>query len=80
MESLKGKLTEEEFDFIWKKFSGYKEDVFKMFKQKGYIKQNPVEKAEESLKRLHKSAIIGSLVYEEIINGFNYLKKQLEDK
>jgi len=60
--------------------------AFKKAKEKGFIKQNPVEKAEGALISLGKSKHVGQTPLILIQNGFIYyekkikeLKKQLEE-
>ena len=68
MESLKGKLTEEEakelLSNVYKtdisltengntKF--YRQEIISRWKEKGYVKQNPVEKAEEEMFKYRNS-------------------------
>ena len=71
---------------VFKSENGYlKFDRFELIEtwiQHGYIKQNPVEKAEEAIRwiKLNCPDLIGMHRADDIIEGFEYLKKQLEEK
>lgn len=82
-------LTEEQAREIWKAIDCYEQydwDLWTLLiKQAGYIKQNPVEKAEEilnsfeNINRDEDYTVDGNDI-EDIIIGFNCLKKQLKEK
>jgi hypothetical protein len=94
MESLKDKLTEEGARellndiYFNDTYMGLERllhdceiiDFINTWKEKGYIKQNPVERAEElleELNRVNKGILIKICpnTLEIIIDAFNYLKK-----
>ncbi len=99
MESLKGKLTEEEAlgllsDSVARTGSYNVKteesiieinstETIKHWKRTGYIKQNPVEKAEKLIKYLKNYNVMTTDMAEMIVvseEAIQYLKKQLEEK